>query len=218
MTLETEKTETHVPPVITLLSEHLDQVLAAAEDLAKLQLPPRDRCTAGGDETAAADQQEEAESGSEAAPETVDDFVQRAQRLELSVAMRVLCAREYARELKRQDARFGKIADLFLGGTNPLADSLQTIAEPAGNLFETGGCPVGYLKDRGLIAKDAAAPDPFKPLVAGEEFRIVSKVELGALMDLVASFLDAIEIHYDVFPADGAADTTIAPELSSRAA
>ena len=205
----------HVPPMITLLSEHLDQVLAAAEDLAKLVLPPREGPAA---RTKRAEPGAKDQGGADVELGSVNDFVCTAQRLELSVAMRVLCAREYTRELKRQDDRFTKIADLFLGGTNALADALQTIAEPSGNPFETGGCPVAYLQDRGLLAHDAAAPDPFKPLAAGEEFRVASKVELGALMDLVAAFLDSIEIHYDVFPDDGTADTSIVPDISSRAA
>lgn len=192
-----------VPPVISLLCEHLDQVLAAAEDLTRLKMIPTDGSAppggseddTGGSETAAD------EADAESVPvRGLNAFVRETQRLELAVAMRALRAREYARELKRTDARFKMIADLFLGGTNPLTDALEALAQPGGDAFETGQDPVGYLQSRGVIEDDAAAESDTEVTEIGEAFRVGGVVEVGPLMDLVASFLDAIEIHYDVFP------------------
>lgn len=192
-----------VPPVISLLCEHLDQVLAAAEDLTSLKLVPgrgAEYSQASGSE---ADQDQDADGEDARDPQTINSFVRDVQRLELAVAMRALRAREYARELKRTDARFKTIADLFLGGTNPLADALEALAQPGGDAFETGQDPVGYLQARGVIPDDVAAHSETDVTEISEDFRLGGVVEVGPLMDLVASFLDAIEIHYDVFPDTG---------------
>ncbi|MEM9029211.1 MAG: hypothetical protein AAGC70_12660 [Pseudomonadota bacterium] len=189
--LEIPREPIAVPPIISLLSEHLDQVLAAGEDLLKLSLAPVEGTVLTPGNVDDAD---------ELPALGLNDFVRESQRLELAVAMRVLRAREYTRELKRADARFKTIADLFLGGTNPLTDSLDALAQPGGDGFETGDCPVGYLRSRGVIAEDAGALPAFETTDVGEDFRVGGVVETGQLMDLVAAFLDAIEIHYDVFP------------------
>ncbi len=184
---ETPTCGNDVPAVVSLLAEHLDRVLAAGEDLLKLTLAPSQIADAT-----------QTKGGRKILP--LADFIAEAQRLELSAAMRLLRAREHTRELQRVDARFKAITDLFLGGTTALTDALDALANPSGPRFDAGDSPVAYLQTRGLMAQDAGAPPAFDATPVGEHFRVAGAAELGQLMDLVAAYLDAIEVHYDVFP------------------
>lgn len=172
-----------VPPVITLISEHLDQVLAAGEDLKQLRLAPSDPAPDADLDGAL----------------PVDRFVEDAKKLEWTALMRVLRAREHSHVLKRDDARFKPVADMFLSGTAPLTDALEGMSQ-AHNSFETGEDPVVYLATRAVLTSDAGAVPANDITMVGEGLLLGGAVELGVLMDLVAAYLDAIEIHYDVFP------------------
>jgi len=181
----------HLSPTVRMLSEHLDMVLAAGEDLADLTFEAQGMCATG--------------VTSQGDVPSLKDFVARIKRFERAAAMRVLTARDRAEELAEDDARFKNIVGLFLGGTHPLADAVPALAASESDDV----CADAYLRSRGALAPDAAGLDGFSPLCIGEDFRIGGTVELGVLMDLTASFLDAIEIHYDVFP-DADEDDTLA--------
>lgn len=173
-----------VPPVISLLAEHLDQVLAAGEDLTDLSYAT-------------------ASEPSSNAP-TINEFVRDLERLELAVAIRTLRAREHTDVLKHTDSRFRVMADLFLSGTALIADLYENAAETERLAFEAGSDPIAYLQSRGVVPVDSGTLPRGRTTEVDETFRIVGVVEIGPLMDLVAAFLDAIEMHYEVFPNNGA--------------
>ena len=181
-----DETVTELPPVIQLLADHLDAALAGCEDLQGLTFDTRTICATG------------ANPG--CVPQSLPAFANVVQRSELTAAIRVLTARERAEELAESDDRFKMVVGLFLGGTACLADAIDALSKPGGDSFETGDCPVTYLRSRAVIAEDAAGPCGFSDMTVGETFRIGGQIELGALMDLIATFLDTLDIHYEVFP------------------
>jgi hypothetical protein len=57
------------------------------------------------------------------------------------------------------------------------------------------------MRSRGLIAQDAAGLSDSAPIAATEGFLVAKRAPLGVLLDLVASFLDALEAEFELFPA-----------------
>ena len=60
------------------------------------------------------------------------------------------------------------------------------------------------MRTRGLIASDIAAPLDGTTLSIDDNFLIARRIQLGALLDLVAMFLDQLEIHFDLFQSEPA--------------
>ncbi len=145
------------PPSVALLADHLDAALAAGEDLMAASLPAR------------ADLDE---IDCEAAPEALDAFVRRLQQLESSLLLRVLHARRLAVEIGRADTSLKAIGALFRAQTEALHELiLRAGRTPEGGLVRAGDSHA-YLRSRGLIAPEAAAPSPFESLAVSEGFRV----------------------------------------------
>jgi hypothetical protein len=119
--------------------------------------------------------------------------------LEMIAVARILKSRERAAELAKADQHVKPIAKLFNGGTALLLDAIKELGDPAAHDFDAGDGITSYLRTRGLIAPDIAAPDEAQELALTEEFLIGGRIPLGTLMDLVAMFLDTLEIHYDLY-------------------
>jgi hypothetical protein len=119
--------------------------------------------------------------------------------LELTLIARLLKSRERAEELQRADPRLKLIARLFLNGTLAISDAVPALTDITASDFETGDAALAYLRARELLAVDAAAPGDGARLRITEAFPIAGRVPLGTLMDLVAQFLDAIELHHDIY-------------------
>jgi hypothetical protein len=66
-------------------------------------------------------------------------------------------------------------------------------------ILNAGNGLIGYVRSRGMIAADAPGIVDTAPLVAGENFLVARRIPLGALLDLVAQFLDTLEGEYDLF-------------------
>jgi len=175
-----------LPPTIKLLAEHLDSALAAGEDLTVLSFEPRGMCATG--------------VACDVEPPSLTRFVVRVQRLEQALALRVFSARDRADDLGAESAHFGPIVRLFLGGTAELVDAVEALAQPGGDPFHLCDCPVAYLKSRGVLSEACSGPSGFETIAITETFRIAGLIELGPLLDLISSFLDALEVHHDVFP------------------
>jgi hypothetical protein len=112
---------------------------------------------------------------------------------------RLLKSRERASELAKEDTHIKPVAKLYNAGTALLADVIKELGDPATHDFDAGDGITSYLRTRGLIAPDVAAPDEAQELRVTEEFLIGGRIALGTLMDLVAMFLDTLEIHYDLY-------------------
>lgn len=180
-------TATH--PGIYLLSDHLDAALAMGEDLltekvglpGAAELPTMARLVRQNRELA--------------------EFLATTRALELSLTARLLQARRRAEELRREESRLKPIIGLFVGGTAPLVDAARELGDTTAHDFETGGTAIAFLRSRGLIARDAAGLEGLAQLAVSEEYLVAGRIRLGTLMDLVATFLDTLDLMFDLYGA-----------------
>lgn len=179
-----------IPASVYLLADNLDAILAAGEDLLRLDHD----CVAS-------------------VATNVGDgaFIDRIRVLEMTVAARTLQARARAIEVGRADVRCQPLVVLFVGGTVPLQEAVADLGDSTAADFQSGGDAVTYLRSRGVIAADAASVDRHCRLAIPEEFLIAERIHLGLLMDLCATFLDKLEVHYDLFEAPE--DVTVIAEV-----
>jgi len=171
---------------VYLLAEHLDAALAAGEDLAHVRYvwsdpPPR-----------SLERIEALRAGQRRAVEHIQTF-------ELVLISRLLKAREWASTVASEHERFGVVARLYNAGTAVLLDAVAECGDMSANDFDTAGDPTAYLRSRGLIAADAPALCDTAPIKASDSFLVARRVPLGVLLDLVATFLDALEAEFDLF-------------------
>ena len=177
------------PVSVYLLADHLDRALAAGEDLLSQSF------TWHAADLRAADN---------AARERSDNrqAFQSIRTLELTLMSRLMRAREHAEALARKDQRFKLVARLFVSGTMPLADAVADLSDKTNHDFETGDAVMAYLRGRGLVEADVAAPSEGAKIAIPEAFLVARRIPLGVLLDLVAMFLDTLETHYDLFVED----------------
>jgi hypothetical protein len=176
----------NAPAGVYLLAEHLDAALAAGEDLTSVLYiwpgpPPREP-----------ERIAELRAGQRTA-------IERIRTFELALISRVLKGRDWATEVAETKERFAMMARLYLAGTAVLLDAVEECADISAADFDAGDGLLAYVRSRGMIAPDAPALSDTSPLVAGENFLIARRIPLGPLMDLVATFLDALEAEYDLF-------------------
>lgn len=174
------------PAIVYLLADHLDSALAAGEDLLKSTLAWN-----AGDARQSATLNEHRREERAA--------IDAARTLELLLLARLLKSRDGAQELAKIDGQFKLLARLYASGTAMVAEAASEMTDEASNAFDTGDGVTAYLRSRGLIDKDAAAPLEAATLKVTEEFLVAGKMQLGALLDLVAMFLDTLETHYDLY-------------------
>jgi hypothetical protein len=176
------------PASVYLLAEHLDAALAAGEDLTGVLYvwsgaPPREDA-----------ELVEFRAGRREAIEKIRTF-------ELAMLARLLMGREWAVTVATENDRFQPVARLYVAGTATLVDAVAECADLSGEDFDTGDDLTAYMRGRGLIAEDAAGLSDTAPIAANETFLVARRAPLGVLLDLVASFLDALEAEFDLFPA-----------------
>ena len=180
---------------VYLLADHLDAALAAGEDLLASRLP------------APADTDPEGD-----AVDALGLFVGRLRRHEAALVGRVLQARRCMADFPAQ-ADMRPVARLFVANTDPLLDCIERLGDRAQARFETGSDRMPFLRERGLLAKDAAGLPPYAAIDVSEAYKIAGVIELGPLLDMIASFLDLLDRRYDLYrqPADNSATLASAP-------
>ena len=171
-----------VPPAAYMLADHLDAALASGEDI----------LAAG---------RKLAERGDTAIsqPVALRSSVELIRALELALITRVLKAREWSQTLAKVDARFKTSAQLFMGGTVPLVDAIAEFADATHSDFETGDGMTAYFRSRGVIDAEAPALSEVTGALVKEAFRVTGRIELGPLLDMIASYLDNLEAHFLLF-------------------
>lgn len=179
-------------PAVFLLADHLDAALAAGEDLLGLRHALAPALTCADART------------TEGAAAAVRLFVDRARLLELRLAMRTLEARKSATRLPRGESSLRLLADLFVGGTESLSDAVEELGDRTWSDFLTGQDAVAYLRSRGVIPRDAAGLIDLDQLGVSPRFLVARRIELGPLMDLAATFLDALDLTYEIYEAETA--------------
>jgi hypothetical protein len=173
------------PAVVYLLADHLDAALAAGEDLLKTTLS----WNAGDARSDGLTEQRREER----------QAVEASRTLEMVLVARVLKARESAQELAKIESQFKVVARLFASGTEVVADASRELADATSLAFDAGSGITGYLRTRGLIAEEDACPLEAASLTITEQFLVAGRMNLGALLDLIAMFLDTLETHYELY-------------------
>jgi hypothetical protein len=185
----------YIPPNIYLLADNLDAALAAGEDLLKSKVAWEAGTAPDGEAIA------RVRAGQRAALESV-------RSLEQMLIARILKSRERAEVIAKADPRFGAVARLYTGGTAILIEAVAEFGDATSADFENGGSAISFLRSRSLLAADAPGPAEGQVFAITEEFLVAHRIRLGTLLDLVAMFLDTLEIHYDLF-----SDEMIEPDL-----
>jgi len=172
---------------IYLLSDHLDAALAMGEDLltekAQLAEPTQHLTVAR-----LARQNRD-----------IAEFLSHVRTLELTMTARLLQARKRAEELRRGEHRLRPLIALFAAGTNVLEDAAAELGEGIQHDFETGDVASAFLRSRGLIARDAAGLQGLTQLKVSEDYLVAGRIRLGTLLDLVATFLDSLDLMFDLY-------------------
>ena len=96
-----------------------------------------------------------------------------------------------------------------MAGTAPLVDAAMELGDTTMRDFDTGDTAFAFLRSRALIARDAAGLERLSDLRVSEDYLVAGRMRLGTLLDLVATFLDSLDLLYDLYgepaQADGAA-------------
>jgi hypothetical protein len=176
---------------VLLLADHLDAALAAGEDMRAVRYR-----WSGEALPCAAEDIDALRAGRREA-------VERLRTLELALLSRLLKAREGILALALEEDRFAALARLYLAGTAVLQDAVAECADLSEEDFDTGDDLTAYFRSRGLIAEDAPGLPDASPIAIDDAFLVARRVRLGVLLDLVASFLDALEAQFDLYEAGG---------------
>jgi hypothetical protein len=123
-------------------------------------------------------------------------------QLEASFLLRVLRARRLATAIGRADAALKTAGDLFRAQTELLQELVQSAGESAEGQLIRAGDSHAYLRSRGLIAPEAAAPSPFESVTVSEAFRIGGVAQVGQMLDLVSALLDLLDARYGLYSPD----------------
>jgi hypothetical protein len=174
-------------PSLYLLGDHLDAALAMGEDLLTERV-------ALADATQQLTMARLVRQNRELA-----EFLTSVRTLELSLTARLLQARKRAEEMKRHESRLKPLIALFVAGTAPLVDAAAELGDTTSRDFDTGDTASAFLRSRGLIARDAAGLERLSHLSVGEDYRVAGRIHLGTLLDLVATFLDTLDLLFDLY-------------------
>jgi hypothetical protein len=148
------------------------------------------------------------------------EFLTTVRTLELSMTARLLQARKRAEEMRRTETRLKPLISLFVGGTAPLVDAALELGDTTTRDFDTGDTAFAFLRSRGLIARDAAGLERLAELRVSEGYLVAGRIRLGTLMDLIATFLDSLDLLYDLYgePAGTASDAALSESGSASEA
>ena len=174
-------------PGIYLLGDHLDAALAMGEDMLTEKVALAD----------AAEQLTTARLVRQ--NRELSEFLTITRTLELSLTARLLQARKWTEDLRRRESRLKPLVGLFIGGTAPLVDAAQELGDTTTHDFETGDTAIAFLRSRGLIARDAAGLEGLASLAVTEDYLVAGRIRLGTLMDLIATFLDTLDLMFDLY-------------------
>ena len=187
---------TKIPPEAYQLADHLDAALAAAEDLEAAGRAWHGAHVGAGGDIAA-------EMAAERA------VIERVKAFEAMLVGRIVKARKRAQTLALKAGDFSGMTRLFVGGTAVLVDAVAELGDTTLTDFDTADSMLAYLRKRGVVAADASDLPASRMISIDQSFLVAGRIPLGALCDMVAAFLDALELHYDLYPEDdsGAPDS-----------
>jgi hypothetical protein len=177
-----------VHPAIYLLVDHLDAALALGEDLLT------EKVAFIGPSQPLTQARLEKQSRDLAA------FVGTVRTLELAMTARVLQARRRAEELKRDQVSLKPLITLFVASTAQLVDAAAEFGDMTAHQFDTGDVALSFLRSRGIIARDTSGLDRLPGVAVSEDYLVAARIRLGTLLDLLATFLDALDLVCQLYP------------------
>lgn len=185
-----------VPAATYLLADHLDAALAIGEDLARVGRSYPWRLAREGEDILdlRAEQRR---------------TIERIRLLELALIVRLIKARERAQQLAEAEDNFKALARLYVSTTGILLDAVEECADQSTIDFDTGDGLTAYLRSRALLAKDVAGIDEATAFAVTDDFLVARRMPLGVLLDLSATFLEALEAQYELYA--GATDGSAEP-------
>jgi len=197
-------------PSLYLLSDHLDAALAMGEDLLTEKV------------ALGASAGRPSLRGWMRENRDLAGFLTSVRTLEYAMTARLLQARKRAEDLKRSESRLKPLIGLFVAGTAPLADAAAELGDTDARDFDGTDTALTFLRSRGLLAPDAAGLDGLAQLAIGDDYQVAGRIRLGTLLDLVATFLDTLDLLFDLYaePAEAEdvavraqefAETSVAP-------
>jgi len=177
------------------LADHLDATLAIGEDLLRQSIVVAP-LTPGDESTAIAHRHRE-----------ISEFARTVRALELAITARVLQARARAVEVQHTHAKFLPLIRLFVGGTAALADAVASqgsgYGDGLGDVTKaalTGGPQIlAFLCNRGILPATEASLASIARLAVTEDYRLAEGVLLGTLMDMIAQFLESLDLAFDLY-------------------
>lgn len=173
------------------LADYLDAALAMGEDFLRQSLDLKSLAPGDGNAAIVSRQQQ------------VFAFAQTARTLELGLTAQLLIARTRAVAVRNLHPQFAGIVGLFVGGTAALADAAAGVGAGLGDISDlalSGGPDVlAYLKSRALVGPDEISLGGLNRLAVTEDFLLAETIHLGTLMDMIAAFLDALDLAFDLY-------------------
>jgi hypothetical protein len=85
-----------------------------------------------------------------------------------------------------------------VAGTAPLVDAAAELGDTDARDFNSADAALTFLRTRGLLASDAAGLEGLNRLAVSEDYLIAARIRLGTLLDLVATFLDTLDLVFDL--------------------
>jgi hypothetical protein len=186
-------------PSIYLLTDHLDAALAMGEDLLTEMV--------GLDKPAGASPLRDWMRQNR----DLNHFLTTVRTLEYAMTARLLQARKRAEELRRGESRLKPLIALFVAGTAQLVDAAAELGDTEARDFDAIDSGMSFLRLRGLIASDAAGLDGLSQLAVTEDYLVAGRIRLGTLLDLVATFLDTLDVLFLYAERVEAGETPIRP-------
>lgn len=188
-----------IPACVYVLADHLDAGLAAGEDLVKagLNWPSGE----GSDPAIAVSQRWAAG---------------RMRTHEYGLIAHLLQARSAAKELARGAQPFRSSAHLFSSGLQEFEDLQDDVFDDAAGGFHSGPDIVAFLRTRGIIEKDAPGALPCEPIAVSDRYLVAGRIPLGVVLDYVSEFLEALDLHYDLYPDEERSSENDGPDGSDN--
>ena len=174
-------------PSLYLLADHLDAALAMGEDLLSSKVALVSPAAGARDMDRVVTQNRE-----------IAEFLSETRTLELALISRLLQARKWAEEIRQHELRLKPVIQLFVAGTASLVDAAAELGDTTNLAFETGNTALAYLRSRGIIGADDAGLDRRAEIAITDEFLVARRARLGTLLDLVATFLDTLDLLADL--------------------
>lgn len=181
-----------LPTSVRLLADHLDAVLAMAEDLSSERLDLGSR--------QADDPRPTGMHALVASQRQLGEFVRAVRTLELAMVARLIQARKLAGDLRRSHPSLRPLVQLFHAGTIAVEQAVADVGKGRTETFGAGEAAMEFLRSRLIIDPTAPGLVGLDAIVVDERTMLLGQLRLGTLMDLVATFLDKLDDLFDLYP------------------